>query len=129
MKKKTIFTLIAAAAIIIALPAEARPYRDRGNRRPPAPANYRGDHNGGHRIGHHGGRHSVPRREHYDGHDGVRLAADIVGLVGVALDIIAPPPVVVAPPPPVVVAPPPPPPVVVMPPARPVVLPGRSWRF
>ena len=50
-----------------------------------------------------------PHHHHHGGSDGVRLATDIVRLVGASLNLVAPPPVVVAPPPPVVVAPPPPP--------------------
>ena len=75
---------------------------------------------------HHGG--------HHHGSKGVRLATDIVNLVGASVNtvaaVVAPrPAVVVAPPPPVVVAPPPrvvvapPPPVVVAPPPRVVVAP------
>ena len=65
---------------------------------------------------------------HHDDGRGVRLATDIVNLVGASLNLINPKPVVVAPAP-VVVAPPPPPPrrpVVVAPPPppprRPVVV-------
>ena len=58
---------------------------------------------------------------HHHGNKGVRLATDIVNLVGASVNtvaaVVAPrPAVVVAPPPPVVVAPPPP--VVVAPPPR-----------
>ncbi len=90
------------------------------------------------------------RGGHHHGNKGVRLATDIVNLVGASVNtvaavvaprptvVVAPPPpvvvtppprVVVAPPPPVVVAPPPPvvvappPPVVVAPPPRVVVAP------
>ena len=74
---------------------------------------------------------------HHHGSSGVRLATDIVNLVGASLNLINPRPVVVAPAPapvvvtpaPVVVAPPPPPvvvtpaPVVVAPPPpRPVIV-------
>ena len=72
---------------------------------------------------HHGGGH------HHGGSKGVRLATDIVNLVGASVNTVAAvaaprPAVVVAPPPRVVVAPPPrvvvapPPPVVVAPPPR-----------
>lgn len=77
-------------------------------------------------------------RHHHHGSRGVRLATDIVNLVGASLNLINPRPVVVAPAPapvvvtpaPVVVAPPPPPvvvtpaPVVVAPPPppRPVIV-------
>ena len=79
---------------------------------------------------------------HHHGNKGVRLATDIVNLVGASVNTVAavvaprpavvvapPPPVVVTPPPPVVVAPPPrvvvapPPPVVVAPPPPVVVAP------
>ena len=55
-----------------------------------------------------------PHHPHHGGNDGVRLATDIVRLVGASLNLVAPPP-------PIVVAPPPPP--VVLPPPLPVVLP------
>ena len=62
---------------------------------------------------------------HHHGSKGVRLATDIVNLVGASINtaaaIVAPRPAVVAPPPPVVVAPPP---RVVAPPPRP----GRHHR-
>jgi len=57
---------------------------------------------------------------HHKENDGVRLAAEIIGLVGAVLN---PQPVVVTPAP-VVVAPPPPPPVVVPAPPPPVVVPA-----
>ena len=68
---------------------------------------------------------------HHHGSRGVRLATDIVNLVGASLNLINPRPVVVAPAPapvvvtpaPVVVAPPPPPVVVAPPPPpRPVIV-------
>ena len=80
----------------------------------------------------------APHHGHDKGSDGVRLATDIVRLVGASLDIVAPrktvvvappaqpvvvQPAVVAPPPPpapVVIAPPPPPaPIVIAPPPAP----------
>ena len=83
---------------------------------------------------------------HHHGSKGVRLATDIVNLVGASINtaaaIVAPRPAVVAPPPPVVVTPPPrvvvappppvvvapPPPVVVAPPPRVVAPPPRPGR-
>ena len=57
----------------------------------------------------------APHHGHDKGSDGVRLATDIVRLVGASLDIVAPrKTVVVAPPPP-----PPPAPVVIAPPPAP----------
>ncbi len=45
---------------------------------------------------------------HHGGNQGVRLATDIVRLVGATLNTVAPRPVVIAPPPPVKVVVPPP---------------------
>ena len=68
-----------------------------------------------------------PYHHHHCGNDGVRLATDIVRLVGASLNLVAPPPpVVIAPPPPIVVTPPAPvilPSPVILPPPVPVILP------
>ena len=57
---------------------------------------------------------------HHKENDGVRLAAEIIGLVGAVLN---PQPAVVVTPAPVVVAPPPPPPPIVVPvPPAPVII-------
>ena len=57
---------------------------------------------------------------HHKENDGVRLAAEIIGLVGAVLN---PHPAVVVAPAPVVVAPPPPPPPIVVPaPPTPVII-------
>ena len=54
----------------------------------------------------------------HGGNKGIRLATDIVRLVGATVNTIAPRPVVLAPPPPVRVVVPPPPVRVVVPPPR-----------
>lgn len=56
---------------------------------------------------------------HHKENDGVRLAAEIIGLVGAVLN---PHPAVVAPAPVVVAPPPPPPPIVVPAPPTPVII-------
>lgn len=57
---------------------------------------------------------------HHKENDGVRLAAEIIGLVGAVLNPL--PAVVVAPAPVVVAPPPPPPPIVVPAPPTPVII-------
>ena len=66
--------------------------------------------------------HGPGHGHHHHGNDGVRLATDIVNLVGASLNVLTGGPVYITPPPPpppvVVVPPPPPRPIVVAPPPR-----------
>ncbi len=121
---KRILIIAAVAGLFFGNIAEARPNHGGRHDRPGRPpVRHHAD-----RPVHHAGRPPLPppHRPH-DHADGVRLAADIVTLVGATLDIIAPAPVVVQPAAPVVVQPAAP--VVVQPAPATVVQPARVFRF